>query len=128
MKVGTAISMLNVGEKPDGEIYKDDVRLGLLAEPLGFDSIWSVEHHFTGYAMVPNVVQLLTYFAGATKRVQLGTAVIVLPWHDPVRIAEEMSVLDNLSGGRTIFGLVGARARSSMTGFASPWTGWAVAS
>ncbi|HKA53988.1 MAG TPA: LLM class flavin-dependent oxidoreductase, partial [Candidatus Binatia bacterium] len=79
MKVGTAISMLNVGEKPDSEIYTDDVRLGLLAEPLGFDSIWSVEHHFTGYAMVPNVVQLLTYFAGATKRVQLGTAVIVLP-------------------------------------------------
>ncbi|MBI3801172.1 MAG: LLM class flavin-dependent oxidoreductase [Deltaproteobacteria bacterium] len=117
MKVGTAISMLNVGEKPDGEIYKDDVRLGLLAEPLGFDSIWSVEHHFTGYAMVPNVVQLLTYFAGATKRVQLGTAVIVLPWHDPVRVAEEMSMLDNLSGGRTMFGFGRGAATVEYDGF-----------
>lgn len=117
MKVGTAISMLNVGEKPDSEIYKDDVRLGDLAEPLGFDSIWSVEHHFTGYAMVPNVVQLLTYFAGRTKRVQLGTAVIVLPWHDPVRVAEEMSVLDNLSGGRTIFGFGRGAASVEYDGF-----------
>ena len=67
MKVGVAVSMLNVGEKPDSEIYRDDLKLADLAEPLGFDSIWSVEHHFTGYAMVPNVVQLLTYFAGRSS-------------------------------------------------------------
>ena len=120
MKVGTAISMLNVGEKPDSAIYQDDLRLGDLAEPLGFDSIWSVEHHFTGYAMVPNVVQLLTYFAGRTKRVQLGTAVIVLPWHDPVRVAEEMAVLDNLSGGRTMFGFGRGAATVEYDGFRIP--------
>lgn len=120
MKVGAAVSMLNVGEKPDSEIYKDELKLADLAEPLGFDSIWSVEHHFTGYAMVPNVVQLLTYFAGRTKQVQLGTAVIVLPWHDPVRVAEEMSMLDNLSGGRTIFGFGRGAATVEYDGFRIP--------
>ncbi len=120
MKVGVAISMLNVGEKPDYEIYRDDLKLGRQAEPLGFDSVWSVEHHFTGYAMVPNVVQLLTYFAGCTQRVQLGTAVIVLPWHDPVRVAEEISMLDNLSGGRTIFGFGRGAATVEYEGFRIP--------
>ncbi len=120
MKVGVAVSMLNVGEKADSEIYRDDLKLADLAEPLGFDSIWSVEHHFTGYAMVPNVVQLLTYFAGRTTRVQLGTAVIVLPWHDPVRVAEEMSMLDNLSGGRTIFGFGRGAATVEYDGFRIP--------
>ena len=120
MKVGVAISMLNVGEKPDSEIYRDDMKLADLAEPLGFESIWSVEHHFTGYAMVPNVVQLLTYFAGRTQRVQLGTAVIVLPWHDPVRVAEEIAMLDNLSGGRTIFGFGRGAATVEYEGFRIP--------
>ncbi len=120
MKVGAAISMLNVGEKPDAEIYREDLMLGDLAEPLGFDSIWSVEHHFTGYAMVPSVTQLLTYFAGRTKRVLLGTAVIVLPWHDPVRVAEEIAMLDVLSGGRTIFGFGRGAATVEYQGFRIP--------
>ena len=54
-----------------------------MAEPLGFDSIWSVEHHFTDYTMCPDVLQFLTYMAGKTQHVKLGTMVIVLPWHDP---------------------------------------------
>src|SRR5438093_11050238 len=70
--------------------------------------------------MVPNVVELLTYFAGRTTRVQLGTAVIVLPWHDPVRVAEEMSMLDNLSGGRTIFGFGRGAATVEYDGFRIP--------
>ena len=64
------------------------LELGDLAEPLGFDSIFALEHHFTGYSMSPAPMQLLSYFAGRTKRVTLGTAVIVLPWHDPIRVAE----------------------------------------
>jgi len=112
--------MLNVGDRPDHQIYSEDLRLADLAEPLGFDSIWSVEHHFTGYAMVPNVVQLLSYLAGRTERVQLGTAVIVLPWHDPVRVAEEIAMLDVLSGGRTIFGFGRGAATVEYDGFRIP--------
>jgi alkanesulfonate monooxygenase SsuD/methylene tetrahydromethanopterin reductase-like flavin-dependent oxidoreductase (luciferase family) len=75
-----------------------------MAEPLGFESLWSLEHHFTGYSMIPNPVQFLTYYAARTRSIKLGTAVIVLPWHDPVRIAEEIALLDVMSGGRTMFG------------------------
>lgn len=120
MKVGMAIGMLNVGEKPDSQIYYDDCRLADLAEPLNFDSIWSVEHHFTGYAMVPSVTQLMTYFAARTSRVQVGTAVIVLPWHDPVRVAEEIAMLDVLSHGRCIFGFGRGAATVEYNGFRVP--------
>ena len=82
------------GGLSDAEVYADETRLGDLAEPLGFDSLWSVEHHFTGYTMVPDVLQLLTWFAGRTQRIQLGSMVVVLPWHRPIRVAEQVAMLD----------------------------------
>ena len=90
--------------KPDLQLYQEAIALADMAEPLGFDSLWSLEHHFTGYAMIPSPTQFLTYFAANTKRIQLGTSVIVLPWHDPIRVAEGIALLDVMSGGRTIFG------------------------
>src|SRR5262245_61952942 len=89
----------------DAEVYRQELRLAEMAEPLGFDSIWGIEHHFTDYTMCPDVVQFLTYMAGRTTRVKLGSSVIVLPWHDPMRVAEQISLLDHLSGGRMILGL-----------------------
>ena len=76
----------------DGEVYRNELRLANLAEPLGFDSIWGVEHHFTDYTMCPDVLQFLTYMAGRTTRVKLGSMVVVLPWHDPIRVAELESI------------------------------------
>ena len=104
----------------DTDIYRHELSMADLAEPLGFDSIWSAEHHFNGYTMCPNVLQFLTYMAGRTQRVQLGSMVVVLPWHDPVRVAEEISVLDHLSGGRTILGLGRGLGRLEFTGFRVP--------
>ena len=52
--------------------------------------------------MVTDVLKLLTYFAGCTERVEMGTMVIVLPWHDPVRVAEGIAALDNMLGGRRL--------------------------
>lgn len=89
----------------DREVYDTDIHLADLAEPLGFESIWGVEHHFTNYTMCPDVLQFLTYMAGRTRNVKLGSMVAVLPWHDPVRIAEQILMLDNLSGSRLILGL-----------------------
>jgi alkanesulfonate monooxygenase SsuD/methylene tetrahydromethanopterin reductase-like flavin-dependent oxidoreductase (luciferase family) len=86
----------------DSEVYREDLRIGDLAEPLGFDALWSVEHHFTPYTMVPDVLQLLTYFAARTSRIDVGTMVVVLPWHDPVRVAEQVSMLDIMLAGRKI--------------------------
>jgi len=106
MHVGYTPIFQNPGNHlPDGEVYRAEVRLAEMAEPMGFDSIWAIEHHFTDYTMCPDPVQFLTYMAGKTTTVQLGTAVIVLPWHDPMRVAEQVSMLDHLSGGRVILGL-----------------------
>ena len=117
MKVGIALNMLSVGDKPDYETVHQHMALGDLAEPLGFDSIWALEHHFTGYAMSPDPTQLLSYYAGRTTRIMLGTAVIVLPWHDPVRVAEEIALLDILSGGRCLFGFGRGAASVEYAGF-----------
>jgi alkanesulfonate monooxygenase SsuD/methylene tetrahydromethanopterin reductase-like flavin-dependent oxidoreductase (luciferase family) len=106
MQVGYATTFQNPDSaRPDFDIWKEEVHLCDLVDKLGFDSIWSTEHHFTDYEMIPNPVQFLSYMAGRTKRAKLGTMVIVLPWHDPLRIAEEISVLDNLSEGRMILGI-----------------------
>ena len=104
MKVGIALNMLAQQGRPDVAVVSEHLALGDLAEPLGFDSLWALEHHFTGYAMSPAPTQLLSYFAGRTRRLLFGTAVIVLPWHDPVRVAEEIALLDILCGGRCLFG------------------------
>ena len=87
---------------PDAQIYQEELHIGRLVEPLGFDSIWAVEHHFTPYTMVPDVLQMLTYFAGCTERIDMGTMVIVLPWHDPLRVVEGISMLDNMLAGREL--------------------------
>src|SRR5438445_779489 len=103
MKVGIALNMLCQAGRSDAAVVGEHLALGDLAEPLGFDSLFTLEHHFTGYAMSPSPIQLLSY-AGRTKRIMLGTAVIMLPWHDPARVAEEIALLDVRSGGRCLFG------------------------
>jgi len=105
MKTGYVPFLTAVDDsKSDLQLYQEAMALADLVEPLGFDSLWSLEHHFTGYAMTPSPLQFLSYYAASTRRIQLGTAVIVLPWNDPVRIAEEIAMLDVMSGGRTVFG------------------------
>ena len=118
MHVGMATVFQNIGKKrTDYEVYRNELRLADLAEPLGFESIWGVEHHFTDYTMCPDVVQFLTYMAGRTKTVKLGSMVVVLPWHDPMRVAEEISMLDHLSDGRMILGLGRGLGRVEFEGF-----------
>ena len=117
MKVGMTLQLTSFGGKPDTETYQDELSLMEMSEGLGFDSVWALDHHFTGYVMSPNPTQLLTYVAGRTKRVQRGTAVIVLPWLDPVEIAENIALLDLLSGGRTIFGFGRGAATVEYNGF-----------
>ena len=120
MKVGIALNMLTKEGIPDAAVLAEHLALGDLAEPLGFDSLFALEHHFTGYAMSPSPIQLLSYFAGRTQRITLGTAVIVLPWHDPVRIAEEIALLDILSGGRCLLGFGRGAASVEYAGFRIP--------
>ena len=118
MHVGFGPLFQNPGNRlPDAEVYRQELRLAEMAEPLGFDSIWSVEHHFTDYTMCPDVLQFLSYMAAKTTRAKLGSMVVVLPWHDPIRVAEQVSLLDHLSGGRVILGLGRGLARVEYAGF-----------
>src|SRR5436305_1538945 len=106
MHVGMASVFQNPKKsRTDRDVYRNELKLADLAEPLGFESVWGVEHHFTDYTMCPDVLQFLTYMAGRTERVRLGSMVVVLPWHDPLRVAEQISMLDNISRGRVILGL-----------------------
>lgn len=121
MHVGMATIFQNPGQKiSDREVYREELKLAELAEPLGYDSVWSVEHHFTDYTMCPNPAQFLTYMAGRTKRVQLGSMVLVLPWHDPIRLAEEIAVLDHVSDGRMILGVGRGAGLVEFEGFRVP--------
>ena len=118
MHVGSSTFFQNYHRtRTDYEVYQSELRLADLAEPLGFESIWGVEHHFTDYTMCPDVLQFLSYMAGRTEKVQLGSMVVVLPWHDPLRVAEQFSVLDHLSGGRAVVGVGRGLARVEYDGF-----------
>jgi alkanesulfonate monooxygenase SsuD/methylene tetrahydromethanopterin reductase-like flavin-dependent oxidoreductase (luciferase family) len=118
MDVGLAIIFQGTDPKrSDLEVYQQELRLGCLAEPLGFQSIWGVEHHFTSYTMCPDVLQMLTYFAAKSDTMLLGSMVVVLPWHHPMRVAEEVSMLDHLSNGRLILGLGRGLGRVEFEGF-----------
>ncbi|ETW24139.1 LLM class flavin-dependent oxidoreductase [Mycobacterium gastri] len=85
---------------PDWQCVQATLALGDLAEPLGFDGIWLPEHCGTPYGMTPNPIQALSYFAGRTQRIGLGTFVVVAPWWHPVRLAHQIAYLDILSNGR----------------------------
>ena len=87
---------------PDSMNMDDTLYMGELVEPLGFDSHWATEHYGSAYSMQPNPLQYLAYWAGRTSRVDVGTAVIVAPWWNPVRLASEISMLDILLKGRRL--------------------------
>jgi alkanesulfonate monooxygenase SsuD/methylene tetrahydromethanopterin reductase-like flavin-dependent oxidoreductase (luciferase family) len=121
LRIGLGMIFQNLGnERSDLDVYRSELDLADLAEPLGFDSIWATEHHFTDYMMVPGPIQFLTYMAARTKRVELGTMVIVLPWHNPLRAAEEVLMLDSLCGGRQILSIGRGISPIEFAGFDIP--------
>jgi alkanesulfonate monooxygenase SsuD/methylene tetrahydromethanopterin reductase-like flavin-dependent oxidoreductase (luciferase family) len=75
---------------PDYQIWQEQTALADLVEPLGFDSLWTMEQHAAPYLMVCDPTQFLTYFAGRTKRLNFGSMITVLPWHHPIRLAEQI--------------------------------------
>src|SRR3989475_10505798 len=112
MHVGMGVIFQGEGEgRTDRNVYRNELRLGDLAEPLGFESLWGVEHHFTDYTMCPDVLLYLTYFAGRTQRIQLGSLVVLLPRLIPLRVAEQVVMLDHISNGRLVLGLGGGLRR-----------------
>lgn len=86
----------------DQQIYDEELALAELVEPLGFDSYWAIDHHFTPYVMTGGALQHLTFMAGRTSSIDFGTMIVVLPWYDPIVVADQISALDNLLQGRQL--------------------------
>ncbi len=100
---------------------RDYVDTCVEAEALGFDSSFLVEHHFSDLGQVSASLDLLAWVAARTTTMRLGTAVIVLPWHNPVLLAERTATLDLMSGGRLEFGVGKGYRRSEFAGFCIPY-------
>src|ERR1700683_1147660 len=94
MHVGYGAGFQHLGGYSDRQYMREELGNCVRAEDLGFESVWVTEHHFDDYSISPDPCQVLSYIAGRTKHIKLGSMVIVVPWHDPVRLAEQISLLD----------------------------------
>src|SRR5579863_5035622 len=97
--------------------FREWIENNVEAEALGFHSTFVVEHHFTGFGQVSASLNLLTWLGARTSTLRLGTAVLVLPWHNPVLLAEQAATLDLLSGGRLDFGIGKGYRYNEFAGF-----------
>jgi alkanesulfonate monooxygenase SsuD/methylene tetrahydromethanopterin reductase-like flavin-dependent oxidoreductase (luciferase family) len=105
------------GDITDGKVVEEEVELGVLADRLGFAALWPVEHHFDDYSFCPDNTVLLAHMAARTTQIQLGTGAVILPWNQPIRVAEKLALLDHLSGGRALFGMGRGLSRMEYAGF-----------
>ncbi|MSP75240.1 MAG: LLM class flavin-dependent oxidoreductase [Rhodospirillaceae bacterium] len=104
----------------DSQGYESFIDYVVEADRLGFRQLFMVEHHFTGQGQVSASMTLLAYLAARTRHIRLGTAVVVLPWHNPVLVAEQVATLDLLSGGRIDFGIGKGYRQAEFDGFCIP--------
>ena len=108
MSTGFSLGFLSRVYSPnaDPKVYRDTLTLFKAAEELGFDSGWVAQHHFASeHGRLPSPLVLLAAIAQHTRRISLGTGIIVLPQESPLRLAEDAAVLDLLSNGRLELGL-----------------------
>jgi alkanesulfonate monooxygenase SsuD/methylene tetrahydromethanopterin reductase-like flavin-dependent oxidoreductase (luciferase family) len=101
----------------DHRVWEEEIKLARIAADSGFDCLWSAEHHFADYSFVPDNIQLMTYLTAICPNIDVGTAAVILPWHDPLRVAEQAAVLDMLSKGRFRFGMGRGLARREFEAF-----------
>ena len=105
MKFATFMLNENRHGQVPGEILNRSIEEAVLAENLGFDAVWLAEHHFSDYGVAPSTAVLAAAIAARTSTIRIGTGVLVLPFQDPLRAAEDFAVLDQISGGRLDFGV-----------------------
>src|SRR5713226_8012049 len=123
MKFGLfSLAQANSNDLPPetGQGFRDYLDFNVEAEALGFQSSFLVEHHFTGWNQVSSTLMLLMALAMRTKTLRLGTAVMVLPWHNPVLLAEQAATIDLLSGGRLEFGVGKGYRHNEFASFCIP--------
>lgn len=102
------------------QFYQETMAQAVLADELGFDTLFVAEHHFHEYGTIPNPAVFLSAVALQTKRIRLGTAVSVLPFRNPLLLAEDYAMLDQLSGGRCVLGVGSGYLSHEFAGFGVP--------
>ena len=117
---GSATARRGGADVDSGAGFREFIANNVEAEALGYHSTFLVEHHFTGFGQVSATLQLLTWVGARTTTLRLGTAVIVLAWHNPVLLAEQAATLDLLSGGRLDFGIGKGYRYNEFSGFCVP--------
>jgi alkanesulfonate monooxygenase SsuD/methylene tetrahydromethanopterin reductase-like flavin-dependent oxidoreductase (luciferase family) len=105
MQFGIFFLMGSPGMEPSEHVYRRMLDHIVLAEELGYDSVWIAEHHFSNYGYIPNPLMVAVRAAAETSRIRIGTAVLVLPFWHPLRLAEEIAMADQLTGGRLDVGV-----------------------
>lgn len=117
MKFGIMNLFPSAGEQEDHQVLHDTLEEVQIADRLGFDSVWLAEHHFSRYGILGNPLQFGAAIAAGTQRIVIGTAVMVVPFHDPIRLAEEGAALDVISRGRFQMGLGRGYQPKEFSGF-----------
>ncbi len=105
MQFGIFLLLQSPAARPSSEVYPRALALAEEAERLGFATVWLAEHHFTNYSHSSQPLVLLSHIAARTERIRLGTAIVPLPLHDPLLVAEQAATVDVLSHGRLELGL-----------------------
>jgi alkanesulfonate monooxygenase SsuD/methylene tetrahydromethanopterin reductase-like flavin-dependent oxidoreductase (luciferase family) len=117
---GSAQAQRGGPDLDSGQGFRDFIEYNVEAEALGYDASFVVEHHFTGFGQISASLNLLTFLAARTSTLRLGTAVLVLPWHNPVLLAEQAATIDLLSGGRLEFGVGKGYRHNEFASFCIP--------
>jgi alkanesulfonate monooxygenase SsuD/methylene tetrahydromethanopterin reductase-like flavin-dependent oxidoreductase (luciferase family) len=117
---GSAQAQRGGSDVDSAQGFKDFVEYNVEAEGLGYHSTFVVEHHFTGFGQVSASLNLLTWVAARTSTLRLGTAVVVLPWHNPVLLAEQAATIDLMSNGRLEFGVGKGYRHNEFASFCIP--------
>ena len=105
MEFGTFLLMQSPSAEPPDVVYRRGVEITQAAEELGFRNMWLAEHHFSTYGYLSRPLMYAMHLANKTRHIRVGTAVIVVPLHHPLVIAEDIATADICSGGRLDVGL-----------------------
>jgi alkanesulfonate monooxygenase SsuD/methylene tetrahydromethanopterin reductase-like flavin-dependent oxidoreductase (luciferase family) len=108
-------------EKPTAEVFAEVAEQTRLADELGYAIAWFAEHHFSNYCLCASPLMLVAHCASITKKIRLGTAVVVLPLYNPARLLAEIATADSLSNGRLMLGVGAGSSPVNSSGSALWW-------